>query len=421
MSPHSTRRAIGRIDLASYDVSQHAFLPSDEPLQQLTDPYYAPWELIVHNLPTLLDRGCLRDEVDTLSVLTTSFLRMESEWRRAYVVLAFLAQAYVWGGRVPSQTLPPTISKPFLRVSKQLNLPPVATYAALNLWNWRLTGAGADIGEPDNLRALHTFTGTVDEEWFYMISTAVEARAASTIPLMIGAAQAALDEKHLDVSRALDEFANILDSLTKLIERMHERCNPQVFYHRVRPYLAGSKNMENAGLPIGVFYDEGDDGGEWRKYRGGSNGQSSLVHFFDVVLGVEHRSSPAKGGTNFHEEMRSYMPGLHAAFLEELESMIDIRGFVDANSADGVLCSAFNNAVNSLSSFRDSHLQLVSRYIIIPSRSADTVTGQRLNIAVASGISTASDMEDLRGTGGTRLMPFLKQSRNETAAAAVTH
>ena len=48
--------------------------------------------------------------------------------------------------------------------------------------------------------------------------------------------------------------------------------------------------MSVAGLPKGVFYDEGDGRGEWRMYSGGSNAQSSLIQFFDIVLGVEHHS-----------------------------------------------------------------------------------------------------------------------------------
>lgn len=46
--------------------------------------------------------------------------------------------------------------------------------------------------------------------------------------------------------------------------------------------------MGHSGLPRGVFYDEGDGNGEWRHNSGGSNAQSSLIQFFDVVLGVEH-------------------------------------------------------------------------------------------------------------------------------------
>lgn len=64
-----------------------------------------------------------------------------------------------------------------------------------------------------------------------------------------------------------------------------------VFYHQLRPLLAGSKNMATVGLPNGVFYDVGDGQGEWRQYSGGSNAQSSLIQLFDIALGIQHVAS----------------------------------------------------------------------------------------------------------------------------------
>lgn len=75
--------------------------------------------------------------------------------------------------------------------------------------------------------------------------------------------------------------------------------------------------MAAAGLPNGVFYDEGEGVGRWRQLRGGSNGQSSLIQFFDHILGIDHTSTgnrsaqkgnsgPAKaapGEPSFHEEV----------------------------------------------------------------------------------------------------------------------
>jgi indoleamine 2,3-dioxygenase len=72
---------------------------------------------------------------------------------------------------------------------------------------------------------------------------------------------------------------------------MYEKCSPPIFYHQIRPFLAGSKNMAAAGLPDGVFYDTGNGNGKWRQHSGGSNAQSSLIQFFDIVLGIEHRST----------------------------------------------------------------------------------------------------------------------------------
>lgn len=96
-----------------------------------------------------------------------------------------------------------------------------------------------------------------------------------------------MDDKQT-VVLCLLEFVNCLEQSGSILERMYEKCAPEIFYHQIRPLLAGSKSMALAGLPNGVFYEDYDGKGQWRQYSGGSNAQSSLIQFFDVVLGVEH-------------------------------------------------------------------------------------------------------------------------------------
>lgn len=116
----------------------------------------------------------------------------------------------------------------------------------------------------------------------------MEARCASIIPVMLNAISAVDLNDSRTVIKSIDSFTECAQDLGILLERMYERCDPNVFYHEIRPFLAGSKNMAGAGLPRGVFYDVGEGEGEWRQYNGGSNAQSSLIQFLDAVLGVEH-------------------------------------------------------------------------------------------------------------------------------------
>ena len=90
--------------LADYGISpEHGFLPAVTPLSTLPHAYYNPWETIVSNLHALLLSRRLRDVVDHLPVLSTTYLTTENEWRRAYVVLAFMLHSYVWGGDKPAE------------------------------------------------------------------------------------------------------------------------------------------------------------------------------------------------------------------------------------------------------------------------------------------------------------------------------
>jgi indoleamine 2,3-dioxygenase len=195
------------------------------------------------------------------------------------------------------QRLPPSIAVPFLDVANHLELPTTATYAGLNLWNFKTLSSTADLTDLDNLRVLNTFTGTEDEEWFYLVSAAIEARGAQSIPQMLHAMDAVRINNAEVVCEALVQLSRTIIDIGHILRRMYEKCTPDVFYNDIRPFLAGSKSMVAAGLPNGVFYDEGDGKGQWRQYSGGSNAQSSLIQFFDVILGVKHLPTDGlKGG-----------------------------------------------------------------------------------------------------------------------------
>lgn len=92
------------INLEDFGVSpRNGFLPAQLPLWRLPNTYYESWEQIVCQLHSLLKSNRLRQEVDLLSILSTSRLETESEWQRAYLLLSFMTHAYIWGGETPSE------------------------------------------------------------------------------------------------------------------------------------------------------------------------------------------------------------------------------------------------------------------------------------------------------------------------------
>ncbi|EAA30491.1 hypothetical protein GE21DRAFT_10614 [Neurospora crassa] len=437
--------------LADYGISPtHGFLPDVLPLTRLPDPYYNKWEAIAANLQALILSKRLRGVVDRLPVLDTIGLEHDAEWRRAYSLLSFMAHGYIWSGDSPSDRLPPSIAVPLLKISEHLEVPPVATYAAVCLWNFKPLFMDEDIDNLENLATLSTFTGAIDESWFYLVSVAMEARGAPIIPLMLTAIAAARVGDGATVTRCLHTFAERLDDLTTLLQRMHESCDPKIFYDRIRPFLAGSKNMADAGLPHGVIYEDGSGKEEYRQYSGGSNAQSSLIQFFDIVLGIEHRPTGEKRGRpqeqgevhapapkhNFLLEMRKYMPGPHARFLDHVQSVANIREFVEKHRGYRSLGIAYDACLAMLRALRDKHIAIVTRYIVLPSKEVRTRSRSRspeavrrkINLATASrqqppgiALDTRGDgkKDNLKGTGGTALISFLKQARDETGEPAV--
>jgi indoleamine 2,3-dioxygenase len=279
----------------------------------------------------------------------------------------------------------------------------------------------------------------------------MEAKGGPCIPLMLDAIRAAREDDVDTVTKSLQSFAQTLDELGTLLLRMYESCDPHVFYHRIRPFLAGSKNMKDAGLPKGVFYDDGSRNATWRQYGGGSNAQSSMFQFFDIILGVEHRptgtkkddttseSEPEPGAApkprhSFIHDMRQYMPGPHRRFLQAVEGISNIRDFVEYHKSNRSLTVAYDACLAMLRSLRDKHIQMVSRYIIVKSRESRSMSRTRQESSPdpaprrGQGIASISydrpqegsqRKKKMRGTGGTALIPFLKQARDETGEPAI--
>lgn len=244
------------------------------------------------------------------------------------------------------------------------------------------------------------------------------------------------------VTAALCSFAERLDDLGTLLQRIHESCDPHVFYHRIRPFLAGSKNMADAGLPNGVIYEDGTGINKYTQYSGGSNAQSSIIQFFDVILGIVHRptgekrditseseieGAPRPPKHNFIQQMRQYMPGPHRRFLEDVEDVANLRDYVTAHSENAELCIAYEACLAMLRAFRDKHINIVSRYIVIKSREAKSqdirpeVVRQKTDLATGSQAhkDPKAVKKNLKGTGGTALIPFLKQARDETGEPSI--
>lgn len=52
---------------------------------------------------------------------------------------------------------------------------------------------------------------------------------------------------------ALQIIAECIEKMIVLLNRMFERCDPAIFWKRIRPYSGGSKNSST--FPKGVFYE----------------------------------------------------------------------------------------------------------------------------------------------------------------------
>lgn len=325
-------------------------------------------------------------------------------------------------------SIPPPITLPLLQVCAQLQLPPVLSYSDDVLYNWKLKVPTSD-GAPtiDNLLSQHLFTGTTDEQEFYLTSARMELRGVEALELM----RATMDEAFVGdaiairrISAYLRRMAIVIAELQVLLVSVREGCDPTVFYRDIRPWFRGADSDPNKRTWVFEGLEQDPELKEPTELSGPSAGQSSLIHALDVFLGVDQYShdSSVTGSTvpssnnkrSFLDRMQTYMPRHHRAFLSHLSSNPrPLRGLV-FSTGDAELLESYNIAVQALKVFRDAHMIVVTTYIISPA--------SRARAAAAAAHDTAEvpkSEKALKGSGGTELVQFLKNVRDRTAGALI--
>lgn len=220
----------------------------------------------------------------------------------------------------------------------------------------------------------------------------------SAIAAILRAQEGVLENQADDVINHLTALASVQEAMCLILDRMPERCNPSIYYHRVRQYIHGWKN--NPALPNGIVYKAVKDFQDVPQFfRGETGAQSSIIPALDAALGIAHAEDPL---TVFLGEMRQYMPPPHRAFLEILETQQDpdgrplLSGYImDHKSCKPGLWQAYHQCVQLLARFMATHLDFAATYIHQHSE-------------------TQSSNPTFVGTGGTPFMEYLKKHLEET-------
>jgi indoleamine 2,3-dioxygenase len=389
------------LSLSDYEISpEQGFLPQD-PLDLLPDA--AALTQLGQDLPKLLSARMVRRFVDEKPSLMASIPATwrPQDYRAAMRVLSFAGHAYVWEAPdEPATMLPPQLAKPWYEVARLLGRPPVLSYASYALDNWTRLDP-ADPIQLGNIVLLQNFLGGQDEEWFVLVHVQIERQAGPALAGLLRAMNGATDNKEDEVLQGLNSLAMAQTAMRDTLLRMKERCDPYVYYNRVRPYIHGWKNSPS--LPQGLSYEGvAAYAGRPQQFRGETGAQSSIVPCLDAGLGIFHAPDPL---TMYLKEMREYMPPRHRAFLHLLEQAIDeqnrplLSGYVrDRRLKHPDLWTAYCACVELLAQFRDIHIGYADSYI------------HRQHQAHASNPTAV-------GTGGTPFMAYLQKHLDETRQA----
>ena len=91
------------------------------------------------------------------------------------------------------------------------------------------------------------------------------------------------NNSHKNFQDELKKIKKSLKNVNTIFSKMPEKCDPYVYYHRVRPYIFGTK--DNPDLKKGLIYENQFDN-KPQFFRGETGAQSSIIPFLDGALGI---------------------------------------------------------------------------------------------------------------------------------------
>lgn len=379
------------VNLGDYDITaERGFLCGYDAAAVVLPGEFAPIVEAASDLPRTLASGRVRAHLKQLPPLDIGAFcadAPEPEIRSAFVRYAFLVQAYVWGQGPPPTRLPSMLAVPIWALAHRLGQKPLLSYSAYVLDNWDRFDRSGPIAL-DNLYMVQNFLAGQDEAWFVLVHVAIEARAGAVlaeIPALI----TAIDQR--DAAATEDGLARIStawDDLNAIFDRMPERCDPYIYFQRVRPYIHGWK--DNPALGAGLIYEGIPEiAGVPQTFRGQTGAQSSIMPVMDALFGIQHAQDPLR---LFLDELHGYRPPVHRAFIDRVRERSSLRAF--AASGPPALRDAYNACIVRLTRFRTRHLDYAASYI---HRQAKKSIGNDTKV----------------GTGGTPFMRYLKKHRDE--------
>ena len=380
--------------IADYGITEEfGYLPAHDPAQSLSAGN-EEWDQFGKDLPKLLMGTNFRKRVQALPKFNIDKLNGEAEIQRAMLVLSYIGQAYQWSDNEAATVMPQVLAKPWYEVGKLVGRPPILSYQSYASDNWRRFDQAGPI-ECGNIGLLQCFLGGQDEEWFILIHIDIEKKAGKALKAIEEAQAAVVAQDAEKVEAALIKMRAALTAMYEVLGRMPERCDPYIYFHRVRPYIFGWRN--NPSLPDGVVYEGVDEyKGVGQKFRGETGAQSAIIPAMDGVLGIEHEKDELR---EYLMEMRTYMPPKHVAFIEAVEAGPSVRNFVTTIKKSS-LTQVFNDCIELVANFRAMHLQYAGTYI---HAQAQATPGNPSAV----------------GTGGTPFMIYLRKHRDETKKQTV--
>eukprot|EP00055_Hartaetosiga_balthica_P005921 m.18061 g.18061 ORF g.18061 m.18061 type:complete len:315 (+) comp4893_c0_seq2:504-1448(+) len=310
--------------------------------------------------------------------------------------MMMLLNGFVWclGEHFPVSNVPAPLSTLAVISAKRIGNLPILTHCVVSLFNVIPTEGKTweTAKRAEDFKLLHSFTGTQDESWFFLVTVEIELMSVEVMKTMKRILEGidALSQEELE--KELRHVAVGVDTMSTSLARMGEHLNADVFYCQLRPFLSGWKGNDN--LPHGLPFEGEDE--KYSKLSGASASQSTSIAMIDAFIGTKYPDD------HFLINMRDYMPSDHRQSLQYiLDQSAKLRYRIDISGEN--VKGAFNAIVKSVHNFRSEHIRIVARYVVTPSAK-----------------HKKEGEGSVKGTGGTKPIAFLKNVRDASDKSTVS-
>jgi indoleamine 2,3-dioxygenase len=380
------------LKLADYDITaDRGFLTPYDMDKVKLPAVFKPIQEAGRKLSDYMTSGRVRHFLDDLPAVPVSAINKlnDAQLRMLMVHYSFIVQAYVWGEAHVPKKLPKNIAVPYCALADRIGQFPLLPYSGYTLDNWGKLDPKGGVSL-DNIYVIQNFYDGVDENWFIMVHIEIEAKAGAALAAIPPLLEAVDKKNAAGVRKGLKAILLAWQKINPVFDRMPERCDPYVYYNRVRPYIHGWKG--NPALPEGLVYEGvAKYKNKPQAFRGQTGSQSSIVPVMDALLGIAHENDPLR---EYLDELHQYRPPRHRLFIEDVQKLSTLRQFV-AESNNRELVQLYNDIVDHVQKFRTRHLEYAASYIHKQARHGE---GNPTEV----------------GTGGTPFMKYLKKHRDES-------
>lgn len=361
--------------LSSFGISQErGFLPDSDPLIFLQHGLEF-LDYFGNQLPELIDSKNILAEAKYLPIPHDEYFKALDlkQLQLAWVRYCFIQSAYVHSQTATPISICRNIAQPMWAISKLLNKPPILSYDAYTLNNWKRKDKNGPIAV-DNLELIQTFIRDFDQAWFILIHVDIENEAGLAIRNLKEAIVASDMEDLFTLDSALAGINKSLENIINTMRRMPEGTSPDTYY-KIRPWIMSFQDV--------VYEGVADLESKPQSFRGQTGAQTSI--FQSLEAGLQMPKLEINELAKHLLDMRNYMPEGHRRFIMKVEEVSQVR---KCSAFSRSISEKYNGCVDKICDFLEIHFNYAVTYI-------------------------HNKTPNPKGTGGTDFMRYLKGRLDE--------